>query len=78
MMHYRCKECAEVFALERIRESGAPRTSASFCPFCGAQSVALASLNSIKLAGADLRLSCPCGDGTRPGHPAHWCGQGIG
>lgn len=36
-MHYRCKECAEVFALERIRESGAPRTSASFCPFCGAQ-----------------------------------------
>lgn len=47
-MHYRCKECAEMFALERIRESGAPRTSASFCPFCGAQGAGLASLQSIK------------------------------
>lgn len=24
----------------------------------------------------DHRLSCPCGDGTRPGHPPRWCGQG--
>lgn len=25
---------------------------------------------------APHRADCPCGDGTRPGHPLGWCGQG--
>ena len=53
-MHYRCRSefCAEIFALERVRDTDSGRTSASFCPFCGAVgSLVQVSAHSASLIG---------------------------
>lgn len=54
MMHYKCRAelCQEVFAIERIHDTGSGRTFASFCPFCGAVgSLVPLSAHSAQLMG---------------------------